>query len=120
MSKIDEVVKFASKELPGLDWVIDMYDLSMMWVSPKATEMTGYSETEMLSMRNLDFMSPRYTQAELRQNMMDRVVRQRGEQNYVIVNKQGVELQISFAYYAFKYEGGEYMAGKIIEYGTVK
>ncbi len=112
------VVEEAQKLLPDCDWIVDLYDLMMVWVSPKAQTISGYTKEEVLKMHNLDFAGPEYSEERLRRELAGRITRGSGMDQYVIETKNG-NIKLDFEYRAFKYEGGEYMAGRIIKTESV-
>lgn len=115
----DELLAEARKFIPECDYIVDLFDLRFQWASEKVVQETGFSMEELLNMRNIDIVSDKYDEAQLRRELIERITKGQGEKEYIIKSKNKGDLLCDFAYHSFGFEGVWYMVGKIIKVSPV-
>jgi PAS domain-containing protein len=111
--KQDALVAAARRVLPDCEYIVDLFDLSFLWSNPQFTEKLGYPPEEVLKLRNIDMLDPRYDEARLRKQLIERVEKIEGENDYILVCKDKHKVLACLHYHAFQLAGGWYIAGKL-------
>jgi hypothetical protein len=92
-----------------------LYDLFFIWVSESTLIATGYSLGEVRKLRNIDIMdTSHHTEADIRKELIQRITRVHGENEYYIKHKNTGTLFIKIAYHVFEFEQGWFLAGKVL------
>lgn len=110
----------AAKQLPGCDYIVDLYDLTFVWASSHALSVTGYTMDEILQLRNLDIADEAYDEVKLRAELNERIATGSGEKEYVITHRDKSKIFIHYAYKIFYFHDGAYLTGKLLETHATK
>jgi PAS domain-containing protein len=108
-----ELLAEATKHIQGCDWIIDMYDLTILWASNKTLEVFGYSMDELLKSRSIDFIGEEI-EVIYRQDLPKRMTKRHGEIEYPIFKKDRTKLLTNCEYAIFNFNEGVYIASKIL------
>jgi PAS domain-containing protein len=111
--KQDALIAAARNVFPDCEYIVDLYDLSFLWSNPQFTEKLGYPPEEVLTMRNIDMLDKRYDEARLRKQLIERVEKTEGENDYILVCKDKHKVLVCIHYHAFEFNKGWYIAGKL-------
>lgn len=106
----ESLLKEAQRQLPNLDFVVDLFDLSFLWTSQKLQSKSGYLENELSHMRLVEFSN--MDEASWRKTLEERLVKIHGTAIIIIHNKQGLKMEFTEEYKVFTIGKNYFMAGK--------
>jgi len=111
-SPMDNQIFDKAKEfIEDLDIIIDLYDMSICWMSDKGKEIMSVPTSDMIGQTAYDFMASPMEDAQL-QNKKD-IMNSEGENEYPVNTKEG-PLLLKFKYKTFKLNSGYYYVGKYL------
>ncbi len=100
------------------DFIVDMFDVTLQWVSPKLLELCGYEESELVGQQATKFLKGTFF--EKRKEVVDRIVNDSGERELKINRKDGGESILKTEFQTFTHENTMYIVSKIIEKVTIE
>ncbi|MBN2141948.1 PAS domain-containing protein [Candidatus Woesearchaeota archaeon] len=111
----EAILKKARDFIKKPEYVLDLEDLSVLWVSEKMASLIGYTSEEMMKQSAVDFLDDSYTVAEKRKATLVTMDRERGIESYNFKTKSGETKKVTFHYGLVEYEGGFYEVGEFAE-----
>jgi PAS domain-containing protein len=116
MENIDEVLQKAVEALKEPDYLVDLFDMTFVWASPKGMALTGYTQEDIGKMRNIDIIAfnENLTEEQFRQELGKRLRRGHGEMELPVKKTNGEIITLKIEYQVIKHNNGWYIAGKFI------
>lgn len=107
----------AKKYLPDPDFIVDLYDLTFIWASPRGLAMGGYDQTDVGKLRSIDVIAfdQKYSEQDFRKELSQRLGQRQGTMKLPVKIKGGATAMMELEYHIFSYKGGWYAADKILE-----
>ncbi|MFC1608761.1 hypothetical protein ACFL2R_01055 [Patescibacteria group bacterium] len=104
----------ATQHIPDPDIIVNLFDLSVVWLSPKAQEMSGYSnkhlEAEIIRVIDIFGFSEEYAK-----DIVWKDAQEKGTREFIAKTKSGKKYKITLNFFAFHFGDIDYRVGKIIE-----
>lgn len=114
---IEGVLESARQHLEAPDYLVDLYDLTFIWASPKALKLSGYTQADIGRKRSIDIIAfdEQLTEKRFREQLTERIGKGHGQLALPIKTPSGERLMITLEYHVLSYADGWYIAGQIIE-----
>ena len=113
MDETKRVVGRAQEVMPGCDWIIDIYDLSVIWASERLLKISGFTNKELIGKSGIKLIRSAKSQMDLKREMVDRLSVGAGKQTYTLIFKNK-DIVVTYAYKLFVFEGGRYTVAKML------
>lgn len=114
----EELIREAKNYLKTVDHIVDLYDLLIVWVSPKWIELSGYTADELISVNILKLLDDSYSDHDKRKLVIDRITKRNGFDTVHVKAKNGSSIHAKTEYNVINYKGGIYLTGRICEIVT--
>ena len=119
--EITEIVKKARKVLPAPDWIMDLTDMSFIWVSPKGLKMIGRDSYTPGSVTARDIIDmPNQTPEQVNEKLMESLRKEKGTGEVNINTTIGKKIRIKYKFQILIIENTYYEVNKIISYAYEK
>lgn len=108
----EELFQKAKEYISNPDIVVNLYDFSVVWLSPRAQKMSGYSEKELSGelIRITDIFGFKEDEA-IKTVWKD--TKTEGERHFVAKMKDGKQYEVVIHFFAFKFGDTPYRVGEI-------
>jgi hypothetical protein len=105
----------ANQMINDPDVIIDLFDLSFVWVGAKLVKLLGYPKSEILEKPFHDFV--RVNKIDIR-NMVYYMFRKKGQNRFTMKTKLKKNVEVNANVKVFEFKGGFYQVGKITKIGN--
>lgn len=106
------VVSEAKKYLDTVDFVVDLYDKSFVWVNEGVLRVAGYSLEEFTKLHTVDTLDKSVDQEAYIKELSDELKDKHGTTTVLCNTKEGKKVRLTVEYHIFEYSGGWYRAAK--------
>ncbi len=112
MENMDETLLKKARELfDEPDVIIDLFDMTFIWVSQHILDISGYSEDEMLGKQVMEFFSG--FNIENNETLKRLMKTSHGKMNILAVGKDSKDIKINAEFYTIQHDDGYFHIGKI-------
>lgn len=119
MNENEKILSKAREFLPDCDWIGDLYELRMKWVSERILTVSGLTKEEIFSAASMDLIKSEKTTSQLKHEMVERLIGGgEGTQNYILKFPRK-EVSVDYKYKVFVFEGGRYVAVEVLKLNSV-
>src|SRR4030042_2283778 len=101
----------AKKYIPDPNYILNLYDMGIEWVNTKQMGFSGYTEEELLSMRNVDIVDAA-SDDDTRQKTLSSMVKDHGTDKIVFKIKNGQTVLATVEFKTFMFGKVMYFVGK--------
>ena len=112
MDKIIEKAISIYKE--GLDYVIELSSLRIVWASDKTIQESGYSREKFLKMRIPDIVPPEEIE-KFKKDLSERLIKKQGTAWFIRQVNNNKKVRVLIDYQIFDHDGNSWMAAKILD-----
>ena len=98
-----------------LDYVVDLYDLSIIWASSRVVDASEYSLEELHHKSLIDMLDPDINTEDYRKNISERLIEGNGTTDVHTINRSGIKYILHIQFQTFDLGGGMYMACKALK-----
>ena len=103
----------AKKHISDPNYIVDLYDMSLAWVSPNPEYDAGYSVSDLINQDGSQFMDST-SKDQLHQENMARALKDHGFDKITIKTKSGQKVTLDVEYKTFSFNNTMYSVGKVI------
>ncbi len=108
-----KVLEIAEKKLPGFHVIIDLFDMTFVYVTKEGAEVNGYTQEEMMGHSISEFMSVKNQDESFRQTIMKTMIG--GIVRIPIRQKSGKEVFIEMKHVVVELEGHSFLVTKSLQ-----
>ena len=110
---MNSILHEAKQYIEVPDIIIDLYDLTLVWISPRLKKLSGYKDEDLINKQSTDFLVG--TLDQRRQVLYDRIVREKGKGEFVAKAKSGEIMNIETKFKVFEFDGVQYVASHVVK-----
>lgn len=112
MDEVQGALKVAKSKLEGFDTLIDLFDMTFVYITEEAAALSGYTPKELLGKQISQFMAVPHKTASFRQTIMKTLIGGRVE--IPIRTKDGKEKIVNMVHTVVEVNGHPFLATRAV------
>ncbi len=113
----EDVLKKARELLREPEMIIDLYDLTIIWMGDSLKKLTGFINDELIGTTIMNEFAP--SEKDKRAKAMEHMSKSHGFMDVALKRKGGGSLKFNVEFYTFELKGGFFHAGKSLKHTKV-
>ncbi len=106
----DRLMEVAKKKMPGFHVIIDLFDMTFVYVTKEGAEMSGYTQDDMIDKPISDFMSVKNSDEPFTKTIMKTLVG--GLVRIPLITKSGEERLVEMKHVMVEIDGHPFLITK--------
>jgi len=110
--EIEKALKLAKEKMPSFDTLIDLYDMTFVYITKEAANVSGYEPEEMIGKQISNFMTIPSDATSFRETIMKSMVG--GSVKIPVKTKDGKERIVEMKHTTIELEGHPFLVTKAV------